>query len=134
MHVGLQLSLPATPALLGETRRTLRGYMVAMGVDREVVADVVLAVDEACANVIRHAAATPEESYQLRAELTARSIVVSIADHGPGFDPEAVVDPPLEAVAGRGLQIIEQLMSSVEIDSCEGTGTRLSMERLLTPS
>ena len=134
MHVGLQLSLPATPALLGETRRTLRSYMLALGIDRDVAADVVLAVDEACANVIRHAATTPEEKYELRAELTIDSISVSIHDGGPGFNPDDVRDPPLEAISGRGLQIIEELMSSVEIDSGDGSGTTLSMQRLLAKS
>lgn len=131
MRVGLQLSLPATPALLGETRRTLRGYLRALGVDGEVVADVVLAVDEACANVIRHAAAGPDEEYELRAELTAESISISIDDQGPGFDPDEVAEPSLTATSGRGLQIIGQLMSEVEVARLTGSGTRLQMRRLL---
>lgn len=131
MRVGLQLSLPATPALLGETRRTLRGYLQALDVDPEVVSDVVLAVDEACANVIRHAAASPDDEYELRAQLTRESISISIDDHGPGFDPDEVAEPSLTATSGRGLQIISQLMSEVQVGRLNGSGTRLHMRRFL---
>lgn len=131
MRVRLQLSLPATPALLGQTRQTLRGYLQALDVDHEIVSDVVLAVDEACANVIRHAATGPDDEYELRAEFTADSIEISIDDQGPGFDPEAIAAPALTATSGRGLQIIEQLMSDVQVGRLSGAGTRLHMQRLL---
>ena len=129
MRVGLEISLPATPALLGQTRRTLRGYLLALGIEADVVADVVLAVDEACANVIRHAASSPDEEYELRADLSNEAISISINDHGPGFDLADVDTPSIHATSGRGLQIIEQLMSSVSIDRVRGDGTRLRMQR-----
>ncbi|MGI8794874.1 MAG: ATP-binding protein [Acidimicrobiales bacterium] len=131
MHIVFQLSSPATPRLLAETRRVLHGYLEIVGIDPEVIAEVVLAVDEACANVIRHAASGPEDEYVLRADLTPERIAISVDDSGPGFDPDAVRLPDREATSGRGLQIIREFMSSVDIDHTPPRGTRLRMERTL---
>jgi anti-sigma regulatory factor (Ser/Thr protein kinase) len=48
----LNLTLPPTSSCLPDLRRTVAGMLG--GVDEEVVADVLLALDEAVSNAIRH--------------------------------------------------------------------------------
>lgn len=134
MRLVVQLELPADARILPKTRRAIDGYMEDLGSDSQERADVVLALDEACVNVIRHAFPDGMEgSIRLSAEITDREVVVQVEDDGVGFDPYEVrlrtVGP--EALSGRGLSIIRQLMTKVECESpvTPAGGTRLRMEK-----
>jgi anti-sigma regulatory factor (Ser/Thr protein kinase) len=115
-------------------------HLQAMDVDRECCEDVILALDEACANVIRHAfPGGLSASYSLSAVLTPDAVEMVVEDRGRGIDPATLerardgADP--EATSGRGLYLMRQLMSSVEIEQANGTGTRVRMrKRLRAPS
>jgi serine/threonine-protein kinase RsbW len=134
MHVRLQLELPADAKLLPRTRWALLGYLQELGAGEETTSDVVLALDEACANVVRHAFPEGDGSFRLSADLTDDEVEVVVEDDGVGFNPFEVTalgcNP--EAISGRGLRIIRQLMTSVEVESPmpEG-GTRLRMRKAL---
>ena len=134
MHLVLELELPADARLLATTRHTLAGYLEDVGADAEEQADVVLALDEACTNVIRHAFPCGEGSMRLRVSLDDATVTVQVEDDGRGFDPGEVDvgEPDPGDVSGRGLRIIQALMSSVRLESPTGTGgTRLRMQRHL---
>ena len=135
MHLVLELELPADARLLATTRRTLGGYLEDMGADADEQADVVLALDEACVNVIRHAFPPGTAGwFRVRVELDGASVVVEVEDAGAGFNPVEVDvrEARPHDVSGRGLKIIRALMTSVRLQSpTETGGTRLSMERVL---
>src|SRR5947207_10003656 len=135
MCVRLQLELPADASLLPRTRWALAGYIEELGAGPEVAGDVILALDEACANVVRHAFPPGEDgSYRLSAELNRDELVFEVEDDGIGFDPvEAIAaEPSLQATHGRGLRLIRQLMTSVEVESPRPSGgTRLRMSKIL---
>ena len=132
----LQLELPADARLLPRTRNAVAGYLEDVGAEPDERADVVLALDEACANVIRHAfphGATG--TIRLRAEIGADAVTVQVEDDGVGFDAlEATRREPLpEDTSGRGLHMIRTLMTTVQLESpTETGGTRLRMQKLLT--
>lgn len=135
MHVRLQLELPADAKLLGRTRWALLGYLEEVGADDETTGDVILALDEACANVVRHAFPEGTGHFRLSADLSASEVVIEVEDNGVGFSPyEATalgVEP--EATSGRGLRIIRQVMTSVEVESpMAGGGTRVRMRKDLS--
>jgi serine/threonine-protein kinase RsbW len=141
MRLILQLVLPADARLLPRTRRAIAEYLSEIGASQEHVDDVILALDEACANVIRHAFPDADDgseaSFRVLAEITDEDISMSIEDDGVGFAPEAIKaldlrDDP-EAQSGRGLDIIRQVMTSVEVRSPTetGAGTRLHMRKRL---
>ncbi len=134
----LQLELPADARLLPRTRKAVAGYLEDVGAEAEARADVVLALDEACANVIRHAFPYGAAgTIRLRAEIGDEAVTVQVEDDGVGFDPvEATAgEPRLEDTSGRGLHIIRQLMTTVQLESpTETGGTRLRMKKLLGTS
>jgi sigma-B regulation protein RsbU (phosphoserine phosphatase) len=128
----LQLDLPADANVLMPARRVVEALL-----DREeagdAVDDVILAVDEACSNVIRHAFPAGDGSYSLSAEVDSDCIDLTVEDHGVGVDVDTIdLAAPIdwEATSGRGLGIIRQLMTSVEIESADAAGgTRLRMHK-----
>lgn len=131
----LQLELPADARLLPRTRRAVSGYLEEAGAEPDDRADVVLALDEACANVIRHAfPAGTTGTIRLRAEIADHTVTVQVEDDGVGFDAfqATMRDPGPEDTSGRGLFMIRRLMTTVQLESpTETGGTRLRMQKLL---
>ena len=80
MHVRLQLDLPADAALLPKTRWALAGYMEELGTGSEIMGDVILALDEACANVVRHAFPDGTGEYRLVADLSSDELIFEVPD------------------------------------------------------
>ncbi|HEY2075028.1 MAG TPA: ATP-binding protein [Streptosporangiaceae bacterium] len=78
------LSVPVMRRVLGDTLSRL-------GIDESCVNDLLLAVTEACTNVLRHAG--PGRRYELVAHVGTKRCVLEVLDSGRGFDP---------ATAGRG--------------------------------
>lgn len=139
MRLVVQLELPNDAQLLPKTRRAIAGYMEDLGSDDDERADVVLALDEACVNALRHAYPDGVDgSIRLWAEISDTAVVVKVEDDGVGFDPGEVRLRPIgpEDVSGRGLDIIRQIMTNVTFESpiTPAGGTRVRMERKLGPS
>jgi serine/threonine-protein kinase RsbW len=74
------ISVPVIRRILGETLDKL-------GVDEECVADLLLAVTEACTNVLRHSGSGFR--YEVTATVGRHSCVLEVVDNGRGFDPAA---------------------------------------------
>ena len=134
MRLLLQMELPADARLLPMTRRAMAEYLDEAGVTENERADLVLALDEACANVIRHAFPGAVGRFRLRAEVVATRVDVEVEDDGVGFDAEAPRRPPDPYdTSGRGLRMMRELMTSVELVSpTESGGTRVVMRKVLT--
>jgi serine/threonine-protein kinase RsbW len=75
------ISVPVVRRVLGETLDRL-------GVDEECIADLLLAVTEACTNVLRHSG--PGFRYEVTATVGPDSCVLEVVDNGRGFDPAAL--------------------------------------------
>jgi serine/threonine-protein kinase RsbW len=72
------LSVPVMRRVLGDTLSRL-------GIDESCVDDLLLAVTEACTNVLRHAG--PGRRYELVAHVGSKRCVLEVLDSGRGFDP-----------------------------------------------
>ncbi len=131
----LQLELPADARLLPRTRKAVSGYLKDIGAEPDDRADVVLALDEACANVIRHAFPNGTTgTIRLRADIGDDAVTVQVEDDGVGFDAFQATkqERGLEDTSGRGLHMIRMLMTTVQLESpTETGGTRLRMQKLL---
>lgn len=141
MRLSLDLSVPTDRSLLATTRRALMSYLLDFGVSPEVSEDVILAVDEACTNVLQHAYPDGgrDENFRLHVDLQGDRILIEVLDDGIGFDgfgylaghrrPEDFEEP---ALSGRGLDVMRRLMTTVEVESPTPTGgTRLRLVRHL---
>lgn len=105
--------------LLAELRRELRGYLAARGVPADVVADVVLAVQEAAKNSLRASAGQPVD---VAVWVRRQVVCVSVRDRGDGLAAEVSRGcPSAWSTHGRGLYLMRSVMDSVAIDCTHGT-------------
>jgi anti-sigma regulatory factor (Ser/Thr protein kinase) len=121
----LDLILPADPETLPLLRSELERWLELAAIPQTDARDVVLATWEAGTNAIEHAQDTADQLVRVHAELVGDRLHIEVADSGRWKPPEARPD------RGLGLQLIEALMTFVDIDRSD-TGTKVVMERSLT--
>lgn len=119
----LRLRLPAQPKTLAHVRRVLRRWLVNQGADESDVAEVTIAVSEACANAIEHAYSPSPATFELEASRRNGEVTVAVRDQGQWR-------PPRGSNRGRGLSIMVAAMDDVQIDRTD-TGTQVVMRRRL---
>ena len=119
----LELSLPARAENVAVVRHVLGGIGDALDLDHEVLADIKLAVSEACANVVVHAYATAGPGFMdLEVTTLGEHLAVIVRDHGRGMTPRA--DSP---GLGVGLPLIASLAETLELTNGTDGGTEVRM-------
>lgn len=115
VQLQLVLCLPRDALSVSLVRRILDSSLAHLGVTPSCREDVGLAVSEACANVIRHAA--HGDAYDVTVRLDPDALVIEIADTGPGLDadPGSAGITDWTGEAGRGLHIIRAVTDSMEL-------------------
>lgn len=100
---------------LSVVRRFVRETAVAFGVVPDAIPDVLLAVDEAVTNIIVHGYKDQAGTIEVEVRLEVDSLVVSVRDEAPSFDPTTVPSPdlslPLEQrrLGGMGIYMMRQI-------------------------
>lgn len=104
-------SWPADPTQLSAIRHQVASWLAPLDLTDEEAADVVLAVDEATANAVRHAY-EPSESGAIELTLWTEpgTLSIEVVDHGTWRPPD---DQP--EVGGRGIQLMSTVSESVLI-------------------
>jgi anti-sigma regulatory factor (Ser/Thr protein kinase) len=120
---GFELRVAAAPESVPLVRHALRVYLDRFDLPEERVAEVTLAVTEACSNVVVHAYGdAPGELEVIVEDEGDDAILVRVRDRGTGLKPR-----PDSPGLGVGLPVIHAIADSVEISSMDGTGTELRM-------
>jgi PAS domain S-box-containing protein len=124
--------LPLVPVRLLRARHRINDYLHQHGVAEDVIDDVVLAVDEAMTNAVRHSGA--RDNLQVSLWFEDRDLRVLVRDDGHGFpvesfDPERTPEPL--ATGGRGLFLIAQVADELELVTDPGLEVRMLMRNAL---
>jgi serine/threonine-protein kinase RsbW len=131
-RVEFQLSVPATADNVPLLRHAMAGFLEGQAVTGETAADVLLAVTEACTNVVQHAyrsePAKVERHIELDAECMDSILQCAVRELGRGFAPR--VDSP---GLGLGLPVIAALTQTVEIRPLTPHGTEVVMTFAIVP-
>lgn len=133
----LTLELSSNPDQLPGVRDTLRKWLDHHGWDSAEVADVVLAVDEALTNVIRHGyQGLRDQRIELTADLDSVAgptprVALRIRDFGRQVDPDSICGRDLDDLrpGGLGVHIIRSLMDEAVYSQAPGGGMELVMTR-----
>jgi len=103
---------------LASLRSQVRDLLDAAGFDEKAINDVLLAVQEAVTNVIRHGYKDSSGKIELVYKEEPSQVQISIKDYGKKFDLTKVKDPdlPRETPGGLGIYLIKSIMDKVNYD------------------
>ena len=123
----LQFHVPPRPSHLLRARDRIRDYLRQYCTEPQVIDDVVLCVEEAATNAIRHSGSDGDIEVSLR--FVDGDLVAEVKDQGRGFDlasfdREAL--PDVMSDHGRGLYIVAKLMDSLELTADGGLEVRMT--------
>jgi serine/threonine-protein kinase RsbW len=131
----VSLVIPAKAEYIALGRLALTGLLRPLAVEPEVIADVKLALTEACSNSVRHAYADGREgAVEIRYELLDARLAVEVSDEGGGFDPALLeVDTGDLDEGGLGIAIIRAVTDDLSIGPRSGgTGACLRFTKQLS--
>ena len=133
----VQLRFPAKPDYLVLARLTLSGIARELRLGDEVLADLKLALTEACGNVVRHAYTDGDGDVSVLFSIDDSRILMTVQDNGDGIRAPDAVDEappagPLEG--GMGMSIIRAIVDELAVEPGDGgQGTVVRMVKYLTP-
>ena len=110
----LRLSVTSDPAHLAEVRRACEAFCVECGLDAEATGDVGLCVNEAMANVTRHAYdGATDKPVEISGWFDGGAVHISVRDWGSGeLPPSRPHFDPLTP-GGLGLVCLRKLLDDV---------------------
>ena len=135
VEVRRRLRIPADLERLAELRAVVRDVAQGSDAPPDCMADLVQAVDEAAANVIRYGYRGEPGEIELTAELVGDDIVITLEDRAPEFDPLTVPPPDLSIPpqhrkpGGMGIHLMRLGTDSLEHRSRPGGGNILTLTR-----
>ena len=131
------LEIASDPSLLRVVRNLVRSYLLDAGFSGARVDELVLGVDEACTNAIRHGCeGTPDATFKVIFRTGNDWMEIQLEDSGEPASPEAFVrdEPggPANAAdlrpGGLGVQLIHQVFDAVEFCPGEIQGNCITMK------
>jgi serine/threonine-protein kinase RsbW len=128
------LTMPARADWLLLARLALTGLARAAALEAETLADLKLAVTEACGNAVRHAYGEGEGRITIRYAVAPDALEIVVEDEGAGFEPGLVADwvPGELDEDGMGIAIMRAIVDELEIaPGPDGRGTRLRLVKRL---
>jgi serine/threonine-protein kinase RsbW len=134
----LRIRVPGTQAGIREAVAAFDAFCAAYPPGRDALSAAHVALDEVLVNIVGHAFAGRDGgSIELGADLDATSLVITVTDDGPAYDPLQEPAPnttlPLEArqPGGLGIHLVKHLMQQVQY-SRQDDRNRLVLVRLLS--
>lgn len=119
----IALKVPSDFKYLERVLNYISQRMVSLGIADPEDTDVILALDEAIVNAIKHGnKCNPEKCVHIIAEMRCDGVRFTITDEGSGFARDEVPDPTdpcrLLEPSGRGLLLINHIMDEVCYNDC----------------
>ncbi len=132
----VRLSFPAKPDYLLLARLALAGLARTLPAEDDVVADLKLAVTEACGNVVRHAYGDDPGDVFVSYVVRGDALEILVEDQGRGLEgtETSAAAMPAPADGGMGMAIIRTIVDELAIEAgADGRGTVIRMTKRLAP-
>ncbi len=130
MDISFSVRLPRDARSLPLMRGLLRQALEHLDVSTQAIDEIVLALTEACANVVQHAGEF--EEYQVDVAITDDTCHISVLDEGHGFDFENAVPPEGSSLeAGRGLVLMKALVDDLQFTRSDDGRHRVELVKRL---
>jgi phosphoserine phosphatase RsbU/P len=127
----LELGFTAEPENLRLVRAALTDALSRADIDEKLIQLLILVVDEACANIIRHAYhGDPDGKIELKVSLKAHELEIQLRDYAAPVDRTCLKPRDLDEVrpGGLGLNLIDSVMDRWQLRKpAQGRGNVLVM-------
>lgn len=129
----INLTIPAKAEYITLGRLALTALARVRELSEETLADLKLALTEACSNSVRHAYGSSGGTVELVYELWPDRLVVEVSDQGSGFEPsDDLGELGDQGEGGLGIAIIRAIVDDLEISEKIGGGSRLRFTKKLS--
>ena len=132
MNVHFSVRLPTDEQSVPLARALLRQALQYLGVVQDGVDAIVLALTEACANVVQHAA--DQEEYEVDVAIEDSLCRITVVDDGDGFDVATASAAPPTLEGGRGLVLMRALVDRLDFVQDADGRHRVTLEKRLVTS
>jgi anti-sigma regulatory factor (Ser/Thr protein kinase) len=129
VNISFSVRLPVDAQSVPLARGLLRQALEHLGVVQSGIEEIVLALTEACANVVEHAG--EHDEYQVDVAIDDHMCRISVLDHGEGFDPTATPTPITPLDGGRGLILMRALVDRLQFENFEDGRHGVILEKRL---
>lgn len=112
----LDVTIESDPSKIGPVRRSVEGVATAIGMDERAASDLGLCVNEALANVMRHAyGGATDRPIAVSCHCHDDELIVTIRDWGNGVNPAELPPKPYDPLepGGLGLICLKQMLTEV---------------------
>ena len=115
----IELSIDSKLEFLDLVSSVTKSVLAKMGFDEDSGSWIELAVHEAVINAIKHGNKhAPDKQVDVKFEVEQDKLMISVRDHGEGFDPNSLPDPldpdNLLNPSGRGIFYMRTFMDEVD--------------------
>jgi serine/threonine-protein kinase RsbW len=131
------LEIPAKAEYVVLGRLALAGLLRERGFTADAVADLKLALSEACSNSIRHAYSGDTGQVMLSFDVSDDRVIMRICDQGAGFHEDDADCPDCAAIGaatlaegGMGISIIRAVVDEFDLADGDDGGTVLTLTKL----
>lgn len=122
------------PSRLIDVRKEVRDFLFSSGFDESETELLVLALDEACTNIIRHAYRHECKPVRLEIMRQRDRVRFVLRDYGHPCDPTKIQSRALDDIrpGGLGVYIVRKAFDYVDY-APQPRGTKLTLEKKLPP-
>ncbi|MEO6696322.1 MAG: ATP-binding protein [Ignavibacteria bacterium] len=116
-----KISIASSTKNLALLRNFIEAKAIAFGFDESTISQIILSVDEACTNIIKHAHKyNDEEKIEVEVQTDKSQFKIIMKYKGNGFDPNNLNSPDMNdyfenfKVGGLGVPIMKKFMNKIE--------------------
>lgn len=131
MRIQVVLTLPREAVSVPLARHTVAAALQSAGIAEDCLAEVKVALSEACTNVFHHAGAG--ESYEVAINIGDEQLTMEVVDSGAGFGWQSAQStmPHHMAEGGRGLALMSAFSDHALFDTVSGDGGSVHLMKRL---
>ncbi len=129
-----ELIIKSSTDNLSKIREFTKSVALESGFSEETAGKIILAVDEACTNVIKHAYSyNSDGSIEIIIKADKEKFTIVITDDGSHFDPELIPSPNLteyykqRKIGGLGMFLMKKLMDEVVYSNLKNNRNRVKL-------
>jgi anti-sigma regulatory factor (Ser/Thr protein kinase) len=133
METSFRFLMPSHPRFLAAVRASVLELGSALGFEDSDSRAIVLAVDEALANVIRHAYHSRlDQPVEVNCRVLPDRLEFTLLDEGEPPDPARICAQPMDdsALGGRGTHLIRMIMDEMAYEKVGGRNQLRMAKRL----